>query len=74
MIPQQYASRTLIRVVPPADRLYVCMNELRSTYGLTFDGLREWLTSHPVEGLVFHHPDGRLAKIKRRDFGLRWPA
>jgi len=22
---------------------------------------------------VWHHPDGRLVKIKRRDFGLSWP-
>lgn len=28
--PQEHVSHTLIRVVPPADRLYVCMNELRS--------------------------------------------
>ncbi|GAG08344.1 unnamed protein product [marine sediment metagenome] len=27
----------------------------------------------PVEGIVWHHPDGRMAKIKRRDFGLPWP-
>jgi hypothetical protein len=37
-----------------------------------FEGLRTWLTEHTVEGLVWHHPDGRMAKIKRRDFGLRW--
>jgi hypothetical protein len=24
-----------------------------------------------IEGLVFHHPDGRMAKIKLKDFGLR---
>jgi hypothetical protein len=23
---------------------------------------------HLAEGIVFHHPDGRRAKIKRRDF------
>lgn len=23
---------------------------------------------HPAEGIVFHHPDGRMAKIKRKDF------
>lgn len=23
-------------------------------------------------GVVFHHPDGRMAKIKRSDFGLAW--
>lgn len=25
---------------------------------------------HLAEGIVFHHPDGRRAKIKRKDFGL----
>lgn len=28
---------------------------------------------HRIEGIVWHHPDGRMVKIKRRDFGLRWP-
>lgn len=37
-----------------------------------FDGLREWLAKCCIEGLVWHHPDGRMAKIKRRDFGLKW--
>lgn len=37
----------------------------------TFDGLRAWLTDKNIEGLVFHHPDGRMAKIKKRDFGLK---
>lgn len=33
------------------------------------DGLRDWLLAHPqYEGLVWHHPDGRMAKLKRRDF------
>jgi hypothetical protein len=26
---------------------------------------------HTAEGIVFHHPDGRRAKIKRRDFPRR---
>lgn len=30
--------------------------------------LAEWLHSHPYEGIVWHHPDGRMAKIKARDF------
>lgn len=33
-----------------------------------FAGLRDWLTARPYEGLVWHHPDGRMAKLKRRDF------
>jgi len=37
----------------------------------TFDELREWLAGKDIEGIVFHHPDGRMAKIKLRDFGLK---
>ena len=33
-----------------------------------FEGLRTWLRGCPYEGIVFHHPDGRRAKIKRKDF------
>lgn len=35
-----------------------------------FGGLRAWLTGRDIEGVVWHHPDGRMAKIKLRDFGL----
>lgn len=35
----------------------------------TYAGLADWLYDRPqYEGIVFHHPDGRMAKIKRRDF------
>ena len=37
-----------------------------------FVSLKEFLTGNMIEGLVWHHEDGRMAKIKRRDFGLRW--
>lgn len=37
----------------------------------TFEGLRDWLAGKDIEGLVFHHNDGRMAKIKLRDFGLK---
>ena len=37
----------------------------------TFDGLRGWLAERDIEGVVFHHPDGRMAKIKKRDFGQK---
>lgn len=33
-----------------------------------FEGLREWLASSDFEGIVWHHPDGRMAKLKKRDF------
>lgn len=39
----------------------------------TFCELKEWFKGMNVEGIVWHHPDGRMVKIKRRDFGLPWP-
>ncbi|MGW6416329.1 RNA ligase 1 family protein [Streptomyces sp. NPDC055055] len=33
-----------------------------------FDQLREWLHARDHEGLVWHHEDGRMAKIKAKDF------
>jgi len=38
-----------------------------------FEGLRTWFEKNLVEGIVWHHDDGRMVKIKRRDFGLPWP-
>ena len=38
-----------------------------------FKGIRRYLLNHHCEGIVWHHPDGRMVKIKRRDFGLPWP-
>ena len=37
-----------------------------------FEGLKEWFKDNQIEGIVWHHPDGRMVKIKRRDFGLPW--
>jgi hypothetical protein len=34
------------------------------------EGLREWLSDKDIEGIVFHHPHGRMGKMKQRDFGL----
>lgn len=33
-----------------------------------YDGLAAWLHARPYEGIVWHHTDGRMAKIKKRDF------
>lgn len=33
-----------------------------------FDGLAAWMAATAWEGLVWHHPDGRLSKLKKRDF------
>lgn len=35
----------------------------------TFDALRDYLAERPdMEGIVWHHEDGRMCKLKRRDF------
>ncbi len=34
----------------------------------TFDELRDFLSGEDFEGIVFHHPDGRMCKIKGKDF------
>lgn len=36
----------------------------------TFESIRDWLRGMDVEGVVYHHPDGRMAKIKKKDFGM----
>lgn len=61
--PEKFSSHEL--VPHTYERLGVTWDAPR-----TFDGLKNWLAAHDVEGLVFHHPDGRMAKIKKRDFGL----
>lgn len=37
----------------------------------TFEGLREWFLGRDIEGIVWHHEDGRMVKIKKADFGLK---
>lgn len=36
-----------------------------------FAAIKAWLEGRDIEGVVFHHPDGRMAKLKLRDFGLK---
>lgn len=33
-----------------------------------YEGLREWMKDKTIEGLVWHHSDGRMAKLKKKDF------
>ena len=40
----------------------------------TYHELQRWFMMYNQhEGIVWHHPDGRMAKIKARDFGFTWP-
>lgn len=36
-----------------------------------YDGIKAFLAAHDIEGIVWHHPDGRMVKIKKRDFGFK---
>lgn len=37
----------------------------------TFVAIRDYLAARNMEGIVWRHPDGRMVKIKAKDFGLR---
>ncbi len=38
-----------------------------------FDAMPSYFQAHNIEGIVWHHPDGRMVKIKAKDFGLKRP-
>jgi hypothetical protein len=63
--PEKYERHTLVRVVPFEPWLVL------TDVPRDFDGLRVFLVAQDIEGIVFHHDDGRKAKIKKRDFGLK---
>lgn len=40
----------------------------------SFDAIRDWFKDGPardIEGVVWHHKDGRMVKIKAKDFGIK---
>ena len=39
----------------------------------TFDGIKEYLKKHNIEGIVFWKDGQPQCKIKRSDFGFKWP-
>ena len=39
----------------------------------SFEGIREYLRTHAIEGIVFWKDGAPQCKIKRKDFGLKWP-
>lgn len=36
-----------------------------------FEGIKAFLAEANIEGIVWHHPDGRMVKIKKKDFGFK---
>jgi hypothetical protein len=57
-VPFNLVAPTLDEVPRDYDRLWDFLAQLESRYA----------PGHLAEGIVFHHPDGRRAKIKRKDF------
>lgn len=37
-----------------------------------YNGIREYLRTHEIEGIVWHRGNGDMCKIKRSDFGFEW--
>lgn len=38
---------------------------------LNFADLKTFFVGKDIEGIVWHHPDGRMVKIKAKDFGIK---
>lgn len=36
-----------------------------------FNDLKQWLEDKDIEGIVWHHADGRMVKIKKKDYRLK---
>lgn len=59
--PEGFASDILVR--HGVDSLSTCPRD--------FAGIRDYLRAKDIEGIVFHHPDGRMAKVKKKDYGMK---
>jgi len=59
--PEGFASHVLVR--------HGC--EVLGDAPRDWTGLRSYLANKDIEGIVWHHPDGRMVKIKGKDFGLK---
>lgn len=46
---------------------------LISQFPRDFEGMREYLRTHDIEGIVFWKDNEPQCKIKRSDFGFEWP-
>lgn len=38
---------------------------------VTFESIRQYLENVDIEGIVFHHPNGEMCKIRKSDFGIK---
>lgn len=66
--PEQYGEHHLIKHgISEID--LIASSILPNAY--SFDSLREYLSETDIEGIVFHHLDGRMCKIRKSDFGFK---
>lgn len=63
--PDRYEYHTLINHRDPS------LNLRNGGPERNFEAIREYLREHNIEGIVWHHPDGRWVKIKGKDFGFK---
>lgn len=42
--------------------------EILSDAPRDYEGIRTYLSNKDIKGIVWHHPDGRMVKIKKKDF------
>lgn len=47
-------------------------NKILDNIPRTFEGIKEYLNTHYIEGIVFYRENGEMCKIKRTDFGFIW--
>ena len=43
-------------------------NDVLDDFPRTYDEIKAYLQARTIEGVVWHHPDGRMVKIKKNDF------
>lgn len=54
------------------DHRLICHDEAQILFPPTdYEKLKEWFVGKDIEGIVWHHPDGRMVKIKAKDFGIK---
>jgi hypothetical protein len=59
--PEKFDKHTLVRHGSEVIHLLV----------ITWETIQILLETTDIEGVVFHHPDGRMCKIRKSDFGIK---
>lgn len=47
-------------------------SEIVSIPDMSFDGIKQFFKELNAEGIVWHHPDGRMIKLRRSHFNFEW--